>query len=74
MELVGCQTHRNAASANTSSGWATPFVWMAVWAAISIPWVRSEMHRETVTWESVCKINVEKGAPDSEDNRSPPVE
>lgn len=58
----------------TFTGWATPFVWIAVWALISIPWVRREMHKETVTWDSVCESNIEKGATASENSQSPPVE
>ena len=28
-----------------------PFLWAAVWAAIAIPWVQRDMHRERVAWE-----------------------
>lgn len=36
---------------NGNLGWGVPFVWAGVWVAITIPWVRREMHKETVTWE-----------------------
>ena len=32
-------------------GWAVPFIWAAIWVAIAIPWVRRDMHIETITWE-----------------------
>lgn len=34
---------------------------MAVWAAIAVPWVRRELHRETVTWGTYCESKIEKG-------------
>ncbi|KAF2098429.1 hypothetical protein NA57DRAFT_39199 [Rhizodiscina lignyota] len=54
-------------------GWATPFVWAAVWAGISVPWVRYMMHQETLTWESVCKGKMERGEieADKEDEIAP---
>ncbi|KAG9783079.1 hypothetical protein KCU88_g3144, partial [Aureobasidium melanogenum] len=32
-------------------GWGVPFLWACIWSAISVPWVRRAMHKETVTWE-----------------------
>jgi len=32
-------------------GWGVPFLWAAIWAAISVPWVKRDMHLETETWE-----------------------
>lgn len=37
-------------------GWGIPFIWMGIWTVITIPWVRREMHKETVTWEATCKL------------------
>ncbi|KAI9697467.1 MAG: hypothetical protein M1820_007802 [Bogoriella megaspora] len=48
-------------------GWATPFVWAAVWALVSIPWVRYELHRESRTWESITSDRIEKGELDAEE-------
>ena len=56
-----CATFK-IASTNIIIGWATPFVWAAVWAIITVPWVRHEMHRETVTWDSVSKGKLENGS------------
>jgi hypothetical protein len=33
------------------TGWGVPFLWAGIWTAISIPWIRREMHKEKVTWE-----------------------
>ncbi|KIW19072.1 hypothetical protein PV08_03362 [Exophiala spinifera] len=41
-------------------GWGVPFVWIIIWAAIAIPWIRRDMHKETVTWEEDCGIVPEK--------------
>ena len=35
----------------TFTGWGVPFFWALIWAAITVPWVRHVMHKETVTWE-----------------------
>ena len=37
-------------------GWGVPFLWAGIWAAITVPWVRHEMHRERVSWEEETKI------------------
>jgi hypothetical protein len=37
-------------------GWAVPFIWAGVWAAITVPWVRSALHRERVSWEEESNI------------------
>jgi hypothetical protein len=37
-------------------GWGVPFVFIGVWTAISIPWIKHDMHLETVTWEEDCGI------------------
>ncbi len=43
-----------------SLGWGVPFVWIGIWTAISVPWIRRDMHQETVTWEEDCGIDPEK--------------
>ena len=30
---------------------------MGLWAAISVPWIRREMHKETQSWELDCGIS-----------------
>lgn len=40
----------------TYTGWGVPFVWVGIWVVITIPWVRHDMHMETVTWEEDCNI------------------
>ena len=60
MVLVSAFFHCYTSSvnrANTCSGWGVPFVWIAIWTALTIPWVRHDMHMETVTWEEDCNIN-----------------
>jgi len=42
--------------ANHNTGWGFPFLWAGIWAAITVPWVRSEMHKETVSWEEESAI------------------
>ncbi|KIW70410.1 hypothetical protein PV04_02682 [Phialophora macrospora] len=37
-------------------GWGVPFVWIGIWVVFTIPWVRHDMHKETVTWEEDCGI------------------
>ncbi|KAG9239857.1 hypothetical protein BJ878DRAFT_530347 [Calycina marina] len=37
-------------------GWGVPFLWAGIWAAITVTWVRSVMHRETVSWEEESAI------------------
>lgn len=37
-------------------GWGVPFVWIGIWVLITIPWVRRDMHKETITWEEDCGI------------------
>lgn len=37
-------------------GWAVPFIWAVIWAAITVPWVRAVMHRERTTWEEESNI------------------
>jgi hypothetical protein len=41
---------------NLSVGWAVPFIWAAVWAAITVPWVQSVLHREKTSWEEESAI------------------
>ena len=48
--------------ANPYSGWGVPFVWVGIWTAIAIPWIRRDMHRETITWEEDAGIVPEKKA------------
>lgn len=44
--------------ANCSLGWAVPFIWAAIWAAITVPWVRSVMYKERTTWEEESNIMI----------------
>ena len=37
--------------ANSEIGWGVPFVWAAIWAGISVVWVRRDLHREAEEWE-----------------------
>ncbi|TAQ86515.1 hypothetical protein B7494_g5180 [Chlorociboria aeruginascens] len=32
-------------------GWGVPFLWAGIWAAITLPWVRSIMAKEKKSWE-----------------------
>ncbi|KUJ15886.1 uncharacterized protein LY89DRAFT_567853, partial [Mollisia scopiformis] len=32
-------------------GWGVPFLWAGIWAAITVPWVRSTMGKERRGWE-----------------------
>ncbi|KAK5449351.1 hypothetical protein LTS15_008894 [Exophiala xenobiotica] len=41
-------------------GWGVPFVWIGIASAISIPWIRRDMHLETITWEQDFGIVPEK--------------
>lgn len=45
---------------NLRLGWGAPFVFIGIWTAISIPWIRRDMHLETITWEEDCGIVPEK--------------
>ncbi|GAD91682.1 hypothetical protein PVAR5_0255 [Paecilomyces variotii No. 5] len=40
-------TSRNVAY---TLGWSLPFAWAAVWTAITIPWVQSDLRREKKAW------------------------
>jgi len=66
-----CCAYFEITSANIVKGWATPFVWAAVWAIITVPWVRYELHRETLTWDSICKGKLENGS--GTENGSNPI-
>ena len=46
-------------------GWGFPFLWAGVWAAITVPWVRSVMAKERKSWaeDSSIMADTEKGAP-----------
>ncbi len=63
--------------ANVQSGWGVPFLWMGIWTAISVPWIRRDMHLETITWEEDFGIVPEKkhkhATPDT-DQELPPNE
>ena len=49
--------HSNASMANpVLLGWGVPFVFIGIWTAITYPWVRHDMHEETMTWEEDCGI------------------
>ncbi|RDW66914.1 hypothetical protein BP5796_09663 [Coleophoma crateriformis] len=37
-------------------GWGVPFLWAMIWAAITLPWVRSVMRNETRVWEEESAI------------------
>jgi len=58
-------------------GWGVPFLWMGIWTAISVPWIRRDMHLETITWEEDFGIVPEKkhkhATPDT-DQELPPNE
>jgi len=50
-------------------GWAVPFIWAAIWAAITVPWVRRVMHEETLAWETDNGVVAStKTTPDLEKN------
>ncbi|KIY02288.1 uncharacterized protein Z520_02426 [Fonsecaea multimorphosa CBS 102226] len=53
-------------------GWGVPFVWVGIWVAITIPWVRRDMHKETVTWEEDCGI--EPGEKHAEEKKLEPTD
>lgn len=36
---------------NVILGWGVPFLWGGIWAAITVPWVRSVMAKERKSWE-----------------------
>jgi len=44
-------------------GWGVPFLWAGIWAAITVPWVRSVMAKEKKGWEedSAIVAEVKKG-------------
>lgn len=37
-------------------GWAVPFIWAAIWAVITVPWVRSALYKEKISWEEEEKM------------------
>jgi len=37
-------------------GWAVPFIWAGIWAAITLPWVRAMMAKERKSWEEDSTI------------------
>ncbi|KAG4423126.1 hypothetical protein IFR04_003763 [Cadophora malorum] len=37
-------------------GWGVPFLWAGIWAAITVPWVRSVMKKEKESWEAETKM------------------
>jgi hypothetical protein len=37
-------------------GWGVPFLWAGIWAAITVPWVRSVMAKERKSWEEDTAI------------------
>ncbi|OAP56249.1 hypothetical protein AYL99_09428 [Fonsecaea erecta] len=53
-------------------GWGVPFVWVGIWTAITIPWVRRDMHKETVTWEEDCGI--EPGEKQTDEKKLEPTD
>lgn len=44
---------------NRILGWGVPFVWAGIWAAITVPWVRSVMAKEKKSWEEDSAIVAE---------------
>ena len=44
---------------NRILGWGVPFVWAGIWAAITVPWVRSVMAKEKKDWEDDSAIMAE---------------
>ena len=43
---------KSAKQTNHETGWGVPFVWAAIWAGISVVWVRRDLNREAEEWES----------------------
>ncbi|TVY15725.1 hypothetical protein LARI1_G008152 [Lachnellula arida] len=37
-------------------GWAVPFIWAGIWAAITVPWIKSVMKYERKSWEEDATI------------------
>lgn len=54
--------------ADRIAGWGVPFLWAGVWAAITVPWVRSAMARERHGWEDDSAIEAGK-----EEESAPPA-
>lgn len=61
-----------------TSGWAVPFIWAGIWTALTIPWVRSSLHKEKISWEEETGFmtstmlqapNSSAGARDKEENK-----
>jgi len=48
--------HQVPAPVGYGIGWAVPFIWAAIWAAITVPWVRSALHTERTKWEEESSI------------------
>lgn len=49
--------------ANHETGWGVPFVWAAIWAGISVVWVRRDLYQEAEEWEmdKDAMLSEEKG-------------
>jgi hypothetical protein len=49
---IGKSLHFDICSwANGILGWGVPFLWGGIWAAITVPWVRSVMAKEKKSWQ-----------------------
>jgi len=57
MGLVSVFPRTNDQFANIDIGWVVPFIWAAIWAAITVPWVRATLRREAVNWEESSIIS-----------------
>jgi hypothetical protein len=53
---MSCSLLNARGSLISTSGWGVPFLWAGIWAAITVPWVRSVMHKERTSWEEESKI------------------
>lgn len=51
-------------------GWGVPFAWAAIWAGISVVWVRRDLHREAEEWELDCSMLSGKKEPELEPKES----
>jgi hypothetical protein len=50
--------------------WAVPFLWTALWGAISVYWCKRDMVRERIEWEQSCGEVVKQGARTESDSGS----
>ena len=48
-------------------GWGVPFAWAAIWAWISVVWVRRDLYREAEEWEVDSSVLSAKKQSESEE-------